>query len=287
LRSGGYDAVVSSGSSSMVSMLLFLSGIKVRVGYAASRIAPMLLTHPVKLNQQQYAVDMYHDLVRGLGLTDAAELPRAVVQPESVSRMKSKLRGTDMSRVLLHPGTSRLAVQKGIIKTWPVDNWIELIEKLRRQPRTQVILAGGPDDREIVGEILSKTQPDDYTFVSAVDWTRSFADLAALMSLCDLMVCVDSAPMHLGVALRKPLIALFGPTDEKKLLPGNPLFKPLRGSTTPGSAADPGSAGFQPANFVLPPLDSGVQLPPDIVFRSVQDQLREASNRGNFQESRR
>jgi ADP-heptose:LPS heptosyltransferase len=279
LRSGGYDLVVSSGSSSMVSMLLFLSGIKVRVGYAASRIAPVLLTHPVKLNQQQYAVDMYHDLVRGLGLSDAADLPRAVVQPESVSRMRSKLRGTDMSRVLLHPGTSRLAVQKGIIKTWPVDHWIELIEKLRRQPRTQVILAGGPDDREIVGEILSKTQPDDYTFVSAVDWTRSFADLAALMSLCDLLVCVDSAPMHLGVALRKPLIALFGPTDEKKLLPGNPLFKALRG--------DREGPGLLPANSVLPPLDSGVQLPPDIVFRSVKDQLREASNRGNFQESRR
>jgi ADP-heptose:LPS heptosyltransferase len=270
LRAGGYDLVVSSGSSTVVSILLFLSGIKIRVGYGTSKLSNRLLTNPVILNQQQYAVGMYHDLVRGLGIADPPGLPRAVVTPASLDRMRSMLKGSELTRVMLHPGTSRLAIQKGIIKTWPVDSWVELIDKLRKQPRTQVILAGGPDDRAIVREILQNIQPDDYTFVSAADWTRSFGDLAALMSLCDLLVCVDSAPMHLGVALQKPVVALFGPTDEKKLLPDDPLFKPLRAAT----------AG-------LPPLDSGVQLPADTVFRSVQDQLKAVSTRGSFQGSPR
>ena len=44
-----------------------------------------------------------------------------------------------------------------------------------------------------------------------------------------MLICVDSAPMHIGVGLKKPVIALFGPTDEAKLLPvGNKLFTAIK-----------------------------------------------------------
>src|SRR5262250_2338797 len=43
LRDGAYDFVLSSGSSPLVSMLLFLSGIPVRVGYHASFLSGHLL----------------------------------------------------------------------------------------------------------------------------------------------------------------------------------------------------------------------------------------------------
>ena len=65
-RSGKYDLVISSGSSPMVAMLLFASGIPVRIGYDAGSPAKALLTHPVKLDRLQYAGNMYHDLVKGL-----------------------------------------------------------------------------------------------------------------------------------------------------------------------------------------------------------------------------
>jgi ADP-heptose:LPS heptosyltransferase len=35
----------------------------------------------------------------------------------------------------------------------------------------------------------------------------------------NLMICTDSAPMHLSVAVGTYTIALFGPTDQAKLLP--------------------------------------------------------------------
>ena len=66
LRTGGYDMVISSGSSPMVAMLLFLSGIKLRVGYDSGSPVKSLLTHPVKLLREQYAADMYHDLTKGM-----------------------------------------------------------------------------------------------------------------------------------------------------------------------------------------------------------------------------
>ena len=43
--------------------------------------------------------------------------------------------------------------------------------------------------------------------------TKSLADLAALIAISDLLICVDSAPMHMAVGLNKPLLAIFGPTN--------------------------------------------------------------------------
>ncbi len=70
--------------------------------------------------------------------------------------------------------------------------------------------------------------------VSAYGQTKSLADLAALIELCDLMVCVDSAPMHVAIGLRKPLVALFGPFNPALLVPNDPRFKTIwdsRGGT--------------------------------------------------------
>ncbi|NJL72229.1 MAG: hypothetical protein HC888_11925 [Candidatus Competibacteraceae bacterium] len=50
----------------MVAMLLFGSGIPIRIGYDSGSPVKCLLTHPVKLDKEQYAGNMYHDLTRGL-----------------------------------------------------------------------------------------------------------------------------------------------------------------------------------------------------------------------------
>lgn len=154
-----------------------------------------------------------------------------------------------------------MAIQKGIVKTWPTEHWAKLISQLHLHGDLEIILAGGPDDQEIVQTLLSK-MPTGKTITSAFGKTKSLADLAALISLSDLLVCVDSAPMHLAVALDKPLVALFGPTDERKLLPASPKFKALRD---------------KPMSEFPRRLEDGlgVRLQPDTVFQSVMDQLQE------------
>ena len=283
IRRGKFDLVISSGSSPPVAALLFLSGIKTRVGYGSNPLANVLLTNPVPLDRNQYAAAMYQDLASGIGQTKMPAndcVPRAVLKPESVERMKEFLHrgGATISgatnssnskvRVILHPGTSRLAVEKGIIKTWSTQNWLALIGKLQADPEIQTILAGGPDDEAIIKELLAQIKPSP-NLLSAVGQTKSLADLAALIDLCDLMVCVDSAPMHLAVALDKPVVALFGPTDERKLLPAGKKFRALRDRPT--------------SEFPRQLVDGlGVLLQPDIVFQSVMDQLKELKDQENY-----
>jgi ADP-heptose:LPS heptosyltransferase len=281
IRDGGYDLVVSSGSSKVVSILLFLSGIPVRVGYHSGKLSEILLTSPVALNKEQYAANMYHDLATGLGAAVASAtecIPSIDVREESLQRMMELLetnatagKDSKIKRVIIHPGTSKLAIEKGIIKTWHPQNWAKLIQLLADQGGVEILLAGGPDDAEIVAEII-KLAPKKAPLINCYGKTKSLADLAALMHLSDLLVCVDSAPMHLGVGLRKPMVALFGPTEVKKLLPNDVRFKALQGTIS--GAATSGS-GSQPQD------ERGVQLQPNTVFRSVQDQLKAATDRGS------
>lgn len=281
IKDGGYDCIVSSGSSPMVSALLFLSGVRERVGYGSNTLSTLLLTQPVPLNRKQYAACMYHDLALGFlkeqGIPPRAILPESLVpkvilKDDAMERMSRFLerqglerakRSSNSKLILMHPGTSKLATQKGIIKHWPTDAWIDLLfliagenEKRPEAERDIVILAGGPDDKEIISDILMKAGDQIPHLVSAYGETRNLSDLAALIQLCDQMVCVDSAPMHVAVGLRKPLVALFGPFDPKLLLPNDRIFRYLWDSRG-------GSRTM---------LDGlGVNIPPADVFKALME----------------
>lgn len=291
LKAGSYDVVVSSGSSPMVASLLFLSGIPRRIGYGTSALSRLLLTDPVPLNRMQYAARMYHDLVKGLSLPagDQDIRPHITISGEALVAAELMLavntnttydgrlaRVHDLHRVVIHPGTSKLALMKGLNKTWSPQEWVELIKLLLREKEIQVILSGGPDDAEAVAGILSLL-PSDANVINTFGKTKSLLDLAALIDVSCLLVCVDSAPMHVACALGKRVVALFGPTDERKLLPEDPRFTALRkerlAATTPGAPSASPELPPPQASYLFPGAPS-VQLQPDSVFRSVLDQLK-------------
>ncbi len=245
IKKGSFDAVVSSGSSPLVSALLFLSGIPHRIGYDSNAAARLLLSESVLLDRDVYAGRMYQELAFGLmraaGVSNGKQnstvigsgsLPQVRVNSQAEARMHDLMaslsiaKGPDTRTILIHPGTSRLATQKGILKSWPVESWLELINRIgEHKSNIYIVLAGGPDDEEVISALQEKCKAP--YVVSAYGRTKNLSDLAALMQLTDLIVCVDSAPMHVAVGLNRPLVALFGPTDPAKLLPDKPHFKPI------------------------------------------------------------
>ena len=65
-RKGKFDLVVSSGGNKLISILLFLTGIRIRCGYYTGKLSKILLTNAMPLNKNQYACAMYHDLIRDI-----------------------------------------------------------------------------------------------------------------------------------------------------------------------------------------------------------------------------
>ena len=216
-----FDIVVSSGSNKFISIFLFLTFIKKRYGYDTGKLSKVLLTKSVKLNKNQYAVNMYHDLVRPL-TNIITELPQINIEKKQ----------TEPNTILIHPGVSLLSIRKNMIKTISANIWAEVIEKLANCGK-KVILAGGPDDKETIETIL-KTVPEE-KFVNMYGKTKNLRELAELIARSEVFICSDSAPLHIATALGVKTFAIFGSTDDKKLIPPNGKITPIKaeGCTCP------------------------------------------------------
>lgn len=220
IRDRHYDAVLSVGSSPAISLLLWMTGIPTRVGYGAW-LTERFLTRSVVLDRNQYAAAMYADLLTGFDIERGNVIPTVAVRPDDSKWANQYLDQIGAKQpVILHPGASKLAEQKGIRKLYPAESWVQVIQKLsQKQPNLVFTVAQGPDDQALVTQ-LKQSIGEKVTFVQPPD----IGKLAALISLSRLLLCVDSAPMHLGVGTGTPLVALFGPTLPGKLLPVDPRF---------------------------------------------------------------
>lgn len=234
LRKENIELAISMGRSLLVPLLLFLSGAKYRVGYATNRLK-FLYSKAIPLNQDQYAAKMYFDLLKGVGIdADILNPIPEIKVPDSelkwakewfLSRGLKDREGQKV--VLVHPGASKISKQKNIIKTWEAIRWVQLIDHLLNK-NIKVILSGGPDDEEDINFIRKHIKGSKENFVDAFGETKNLEQLSALIKMSDLMVCIDSAPMNVAVGVNTPLVAIFGPTNEKKILPPDEKFLAVR-----------------------------------------------------------
>lgn len=111
--------------------------------------------------------------------------------------------------VLVSPGS------KSHLKRWNSEGFANVCDKINQTLGLNVVLAGGNDDKAITDEIISRIHR---TAVNLAGLT-SISDLAFLIKNAKFIVTCDSACLHLASYLNKPVIAIFGPTDDKKYGP--------------------------------------------------------------------
>lgn len=243
LTSQKYDAVLSSGSSPFIAPMLFSTGIPYRVGYDSKPWSRFFLSKPAPLNTRQYASQMYFSLAQAFiqGLYEQGLFTRQQYEALHLRRhgypvlarphlddeqwaeaVLSEFRIPKKQPVILvHPGVSLMSIQKNILKSWPAGHWVQFVRQAaHNHPEAAFVLLGGPDDEAtitLIRETLVGQLP-----VNFHDWygkTKSLGQLAALVASADMLVSADSAPLHIAVGYQKPVVAMFGPTDERKLLP--------------------------------------------------------------------
>ncbi len=215
VRKKKYDFVVASGSSPLVAVLCFLFGVNKRYGYQSK--TSFLHTKAVKLNKNQYAGNMYHDLISPIS-NKACALPQITLNADYEMPFTGDF-------IALHPGVSKMSVMKNMIKCPEASFWRELIEGILSKGK-RVVLLGGPDDDEIISQIGNF---ESVNFCNLYGKTKNLQELASIISKSSAFICADSAPMHIAVALNKNVFAIFGPTDDKKLIPSADNFKVIKG----------------------------------------------------------
>ncbi len=207
----GFDTVISSGKSPFVSFILFLTGIKTKVGYKTK--TSKLLNFEVPLNEDTYAGNMYFDLIKPFGDV-SFQLPKINFD----ENFELPFKFDENNFILIHPGVSLMSVNKGIFKCPDTNFWTQTIKNLLQRGEN-VVIAGGPDDKETITAICSDSEiKNNENFYSMFNKTKNLFELTSLMNKAKTIICCDSAPFHIAAALKKEIYVLFGPTNENKLV---------------------------------------------------------------------
>lgn len=217
-RKKHFDCIISSGKSPFVAIILYLIGAKERIGYNSK--TGYLLTKKVELNDNQYAAKMYHDLAKPI-----VEVEYKDPKIDIIGDFELKDNLEKNQYICIHPGVSKMSISKNILKCPKLPFWRELIEGLLNKNQT-IVLLGTNDDKELIEEILKNEKIKNHpNFKNYFNKTKSIMEMAFLMKNSKYVICVDSAPLHVGVCVSAKIFAIFGPTNEKKLVPENENIK--------------------------------------------------------------
>lgn len=182
-----------------------------RVGFATPS-RRFLLTDPVAQEPallHGHRVHFLLHLLSPLGLVPAVSAPQLAI-PAEAERAADRLlaahpHGKDGPLVLLNPGANY-----GTAKQWPEDRYAALGRRLVARHAARIVLVGGPGDRDVCDRIHHEIGAN-----AALDLSgrTSIPELAAVLRRGDVMVSNDTGAMHVGAAVGRRVIAVFGSTD--------------------------------------------------------------------------
>lgn len=206
IRSRSYDLVINLTEGDRGLIAAKTSGAKIRAGLPPkSKWKKKWLTHMVKeCPSLRHTVEKNLDVLRKIGIFPDFEDKELDFQIPELAEEKAILRVGKDPFVLIHP-TSRWK-----FKCWPPFKVRALIERLLDAGH-RVVVSAGSDSQE--KEMAAKICEDLAVINLAGEVTLK--ELGALIQKAELLICVDSLPFHLASALKKPVVALFGPTSDQ------------------------------------------------------------------------
>jgi lipopolysaccharide heptosyltransferase I len=178
-----------------------------RHGWTGTREGAWLAyTHRIPLPRSDvHAIDRYLSLAPILGLDEGPAEFLVPIPSESeayIETLLSRYGVRSQSFAVVVPGT-----------IWPTKHWtiegFAAVARYLRGTGRAVVLAGSATERE-----RCRTVAERAPGVLDLSGQTSLSELAALLRRAELCVTNDSGSMHLAVALDRPVVSVFGPTDE-------------------------------------------------------------------------
>jgi heptosyltransferase-2 len=213
-------------------LIPFLASVPIRLGYSTeSRQA--LLTHPLALpdwRSSRHEVFYYLYLVTAIEqmLFGASRICES--DPDASIRI-SESRKAEAHDLLRAHGVreeeSIVAICPGSInsraKRWPAESYAALADRLIESKR-QVVLIGSRDEIDVSQDVASRMrhQPIMLTGKTTLD------QVVSVLAIVDLIVTNDTGPAHIGAALGRPTLVIFGPTNPLTTRPFSPEAEILR-----------------------------------------------------------
>ncbi len=220
LRKNSYDMVINLTEGDRGAIVARISNPLYAIGVDPEGTGMIgkksIYTHLIKKTQDiKHTVERHLDALRCIGIHPDEKEKKITfnVPQQDMQRVDHLVQG---NFVLIH------SVSRWMFKALPSHTIAEVVKYLINQ-KIQVVLTASsmPSEVSYVKEVI-KICPD----VVDLSGKTTLIELGALIKKCMFIVSVDSVPMHIASALKKPTLGIFGPSCDVKWGPyKNPRSK--------------------------------------------------------------
>lgn len=184
---------------------------KLKMGESIQRVLHGLGLHPLTTTLQrgdyrQHHVDDWRQVAGALEIPWEVDAPWVDTSRMEIPQRAQAFFAKNAGRKIwfLHPGAGKE------IRRWPHFDFIA--RELFQKRNTPLMILDDPTSPRI-----------DVDYENCLHWPMGpLTDFFALASQCDFMLCNDTAATHVGTALRKHVITIFGPGSSDWFAPYTP-----------------------------------------------------------------
>ena len=214
LRREKFDAVIMPIDAAPPFLIRgsILAGIPVRVGHIFNdEYIPdyyYTIKVPVKLRKIRSELDINYDLLAALSNRRIIRDYKPFVNMHLNGNALPKFGLQSGKYVCLQIGSSNGMVTT---KRWLEENFKSLIERLAKDfPGYKIVTIGDTGDSEVVNNVCRNISSVNFLNLAG---KTTLNEVKSLISNSKLLICHDSGLLHLGNALKKNTIAIYGPSD--------------------------------------------------------------------------
>ncbi len=205
LKGKKYDVILSPHRSSRSAIIAKLSAAKQSVSFDSSALS-FLYNNLVKYERGKHEIQRNLSLLKPLEINESSIIP-----PELFISERQKVKVDE----ILNKGSiierKFAAIAPGAVwmtKRYPEEKYSRLA-RILSDNGVEIVLIGGKNDAEISRKIVRELSGLKVTDLTG---TLSVLESAEVIRKAGVLICNDSAPLHMGNAVGTPVFAVFGST---------------------------------------------------------------------------
>jgi lipopolysaccharide heptosyltransferase II len=207
LRKERFDIAFIVKPSLSRALLLKYAGIKELIGFNNPKSGWLLTVRIPPPRKALHKIDYFLSMAEYLGLK--INQRKYIFYPSWQDKIYIEKLFTEervplnLPLIIINPGANWYP------KRWPLENFTELIKKVKEQFPVNILITGAYKDKDLSQSIIRESGREVFDFTGRT----TLGQLGALMQEADIVISADSGPMHIAAAVGKKVIALFGPTS--------------------------------------------------------------------------
>jgi len=185
----------------------------VKLGFDRARARDMnwlFTTHQIPPHAPQHVQDQYLEFLTALGVPN--EPVTWDIGPWSSERPVQR----DFFSRFERPVAAIVVATSKPQKDWLPERWAEVVDSLYHDFHVAPVLVGGRSPRELAAE---RAIVDRATHTPASALGSGLRNLVGILDGAALVLAPDTGPLHIAVALNRPVVSLMGYTNPKRTGP--------------------------------------------------------------------